>query len=139
VAIRTADFTEPHLFAHGSGDLFWWVSHGMDEGAMPRFDDVLSPNQRWNVINFIHSCDAGALAARVGPEEPSAARAVRAASADPESAAAVGGAADPLRRQLRIIAIGLSPAPGANSEDGPPLIVWGLTRGARDAGAVQFG
>jgi hypothetical protein len=35
---------------------------------MPGFDDVLSPNQRWNVINFIRSCDASALAARVGPE-----------------------------------------------------------------------
>ncbi len=60
--IRPADLTEPHLFAHSPGDLFWWVSHGMDEGVMPGFADVLSPNQRWDVINFVRARAAGALA-----------------------------------------------------------------------------
>ena len=52
---RPADLTEPHLFAHSPGDLFWWVSHGMDEGVMPGFAGALDPNQRWNVINFIRA------------------------------------------------------------------------------------
>ena len=41
--IRPADLTEPHLFAHSPGDLFWWIGHGMDEGVMPGFADELNP------------------------------------------------------------------------------------------------
>jgi putative copper resistance protein D len=66
--IRPADLTQPHLFAHSQGDLFWWVSHGMDEGVMPTFADVLNPNQRWDVINFIRARAAGGLAGEIGPE-----------------------------------------------------------------------
>ena len=60
--------TQPHLFAHSQGDLFWWVSHGMDEGVMPGFADVLNRNQRWDVIDFIGARAAGALAGEMGPE-----------------------------------------------------------------------
>ena len=66
--MRPADLTEAHLFAHSAGDLFWWVSHGMDEGVMPGFAGVLNPNQRWDVINFIRARAAGVLAMRSGPE-----------------------------------------------------------------------
>jgi putative copper export protein/mono/diheme cytochrome c family protein len=66
--IRPADLTEAHLFAHNPGDLFWWVSHGLDEGVMPGFADVLSPNQRWDVINFVRARAAGVLADQIGPE-----------------------------------------------------------------------
>ena len=71
--IRPADLTEPHLFAHSPGDLFWWVSHGMDEGVMPGFADVLNPNRRWDVINFVRARAAGVLAMRAGPEVTTAA------------------------------------------------------------------
>src|SRR5262249_13656708 len=71
--IRPADLTEQHLFTHSPGDLFWWVSHGMDERIMPGFADVLSPNQRWDVINFVRARAAGALAMQVGPEVSTAA------------------------------------------------------------------
>jgi putative copper export protein/mono/diheme cytochrome c family protein len=70
---RPADLTEPHLFAHSPGNLFWWVSHGMDEGVMPGFAGVLSPDRRWDVINFIRARAAGELAARIGPEVTTAA------------------------------------------------------------------
>jgi len=50
--IRPADLTE-HIFAHHVGDLFWWVSHGRANGVMPGFADKLSPDQRWDVINFV--------------------------------------------------------------------------------------
>ena len=66
--IRPADLTEPHLFAHSPGDLFWWVSHGRDDGMMPGFAGVLSANQRWDVINFIRARAAGVLAGEIGPE-----------------------------------------------------------------------
>jgi len=52
LAIRPADLTE-HIFAHHVGDLFWWVSHGRGNGVMPGFADKLSPDQRWDVINFV--------------------------------------------------------------------------------------
>jgi mono/diheme cytochrome c family protein len=66
--VRPADLTAPHLFAHAEGDLFWWVSHGTDNRAMPAFDGVMSAKERWDVINFIHARAAGMLARSVGPE-----------------------------------------------------------------------
>jgi putative copper resistance protein D len=68
LSVRPADLTEPHLFAHSPGDLFWWVSHGRDDGVMPGFAGVLSANQRWDVINFIRARAAGVLARKIGPE-----------------------------------------------------------------------
>jgi len=66
--IRPADLTAPHLFAHSLGDLFWWVSHGRDDGVMPGFAGVLSANQRWDAVNFIRARAAGVLTGEIGPE-----------------------------------------------------------------------
>jgi putative copper export protein/mono/diheme cytochrome c family protein len=150
--VRPADLTEEHLFAHSPGDLFWWVSHGMDEGVMPGFADVLNPNQRWDVINFIRVRAAGAMAMRLGPEVVTTA-----ALEVPDFAFEAGGtqqtlgqtlekgpvllvlfappASLPRLRQLaaaqpqfgaaglQVIAVALGPAPEPISEEGPPLIV----------------
>jgi putative copper resistance protein D len=93
--IRPADLTEPHLFAHSPGDLFWWVSHGMDEGMMPGFAGVLNPNRRWDVINFIRARAAGMLAMRIGPEVTTAA-----APEVPDFAFEAGGVQQTLREVL---------------------------------------
>ncbi|HEY1430286.1 MAG TPA: CopD family protein, partial [Stellaceae bacterium] len=93
--IRPADLTEPHLFAHSPGDLFWWVSHGMDEGAMPGFATALKPTQRWDVINFIRARAAGVLATRIGPEVTTAA-----ALEVPDFAFEAGGVQRTLRQAL---------------------------------------
>lgn len=53
LSIRPADLTEEHIFAHSVGDIFWWVSHGRDDGVMPGFADKLTPDQRWDLINFV--------------------------------------------------------------------------------------
>ncbi len=75
--IRPADLSEPHLFAHTPGDLFWWVSNGRGNGAMPGFAGVMTPSQRWDVINFILARAAAVLARRVGPTvTPAAAPAI---------------------------------------------------------------
>jgi putative copper resistance protein D len=66
--IRPADLTEPHLFAHKVGDIFWWVSYGRDNGVMPGFADKLSPDQRWDLINFLLARAAGVLSDEVGPQ-----------------------------------------------------------------------
>jgi putative copper export protein/mono/diheme cytochrome c family protein len=66
--IRPADLTEPHLFAHKVGDIFWWVSYGRDNGVMPGFADKLTPDQRWDLINFLLARAAGVLTGEVGPQ-----------------------------------------------------------------------
>jgi mono/diheme cytochrome c family protein len=71
--VRPADLTEPHLFTHSPGDLFWWVSHGVGEAAMPGFAEVMTENQRWDVINFIRARAAGTLAQQIGPQITTAA------------------------------------------------------------------
>ncbi|HLX01448.1 MAG TPA: CopD family protein, partial [Trinickia sp.] len=57
--IRPADLTESHLFAHKVGEMFWWVSNGRDNGVMPGFSDKLTPDQRWDLINFLLARAAG--------------------------------------------------------------------------------
>jgi len=66
--IRPADLTEPHLFAHKVGEIFWWVSYGRDNGVMPSFADKLNPDQRWDLINFLLARAAGDLTDEVGPQ-----------------------------------------------------------------------
>jgi copper resistance protein D len=53
--IKPADLTGEHLFHHGEGTLFWWVSHGLDGTPMPAFADRLTENQRWDVLNFLRA------------------------------------------------------------------------------------
>jgi putative copper export protein/mono/diheme cytochrome c family protein len=71
--IRPADLTEPHLFAHKVGEMFWWVSYGRDNGVMPGFADKLSPDQRWDLINFLLARAAGDLTDQVSPQISTAA------------------------------------------------------------------
>jgi putative copper resistance protein D len=66
LSIRPADLTEPHLFAHKVGDIYWWVSYGRDNGVMPGFADKLSPDERWDLINFLLARAAGILTREVG-------------------------------------------------------------------------
>ena len=61
---RPADLTEPHLFAHKVGDIFWWVSNGSDNHVMPGFAAKLTADQRWDLINFVLARTAGVLADR---------------------------------------------------------------------------
>lgn len=64
--IHPADLTEQHLFAHKVGEIFWWVSYGRDNGIMPGFADKLTPDQRWDLINFVLARAAGDLTQRTG-------------------------------------------------------------------------
>jgi putative copper resistance protein D len=71
--IRPADLTEPHLFAHEVGDIYWWVSKGLDNGVMPGFAARLTPDQRWDVINFVRARAAGILTDKAGAQITTAA------------------------------------------------------------------
>ena len=66
--IRPADLTEPHLFAHKVGEMYWWVSYGRDNGVMPGFADKLTSDQRWDLINFVLARAAGDLTNGVGSQ-----------------------------------------------------------------------
>jgi mono/diheme cytochrome c family protein len=61
--IKPADLTQPHLWEHSDGEMFWWLTHGIDdpEGglAMPGFGASLSPDDRWALIDYVRAHNAG--------------------------------------------------------------------------------
>ncbi len=60
--ITAADLTQPHLWEHTDGELFWWLSHGIADAeggvAMPGFG-ALSPTDRWALIDYVRAHNAG--------------------------------------------------------------------------------
>jgi putative copper export protein/mono/diheme cytochrome c family protein len=61
--VPPADLTAEHLWSHSEGDLFWYLSHGIDrsEGgqSMPGFAGKLSSEARWQLIDFLRARNAG--------------------------------------------------------------------------------
>jgi mono/diheme cytochrome c family protein len=61
--IKPADLTMPHLWEHADGEMFWWLSHGVDdpEGgpAMPGFAGSLPPDDLWALIDYVRAHNAG--------------------------------------------------------------------------------
>jgi mono/diheme cytochrome c family protein len=37
---------------HTDGELFYWVSYGFPNSAMPAWKDLLTEEQRWSVLNY---------------------------------------------------------------------------------------
>jgi copper resistance protein D len=62
--VKSADLTADHIYAHTDGDLFWWITHGIDQ-TMPGFGSVVDDNGRWNLIDFIRA-NADAVRLRAG-------------------------------------------------------------------------
>lgn len=50
-----ADLTADHVDDHTDGDIFWWVTYGIEQTAMPALGNVLSEEERWTVIHFVRS------------------------------------------------------------------------------------
>jgi putative copper resistance protein D len=71
---RPADLTAAHTSEHTAGDLFWWLTHGIRRSGMPGFEDVLSTEDRWDLVNFLRALAAGDRARLLGdaiePERP---------------------------------------------------------------------
>ncbi len=104
-----ADLTANHLWMHDDGELFWWLSHGIDapDGgqAMPGFAAALSDDERWDLIDYIRAHNAGATMAGTGAWSPP----IQA----PELQAACGGQAlalQDLRGRFLRLAINEPPA-----------------------------
>ena len=61
--IKPSDLTQPHVFDHTDGEMFWWLTHGIDdpEGglAMPGFANALSSEDRWALIDYVRAHNAG--------------------------------------------------------------------------------
>ena len=72
--VPPADLTAPHLWEHPDGELFWWISHGIEapEGglAMPGFSPVLDEDAVWALIDFLHANNAGRTVAASGTWAP---------------------------------------------------------------------
>jgi mono/diheme cytochrome c family protein len=65
-----ADLRLPHIWSHPEGDLFWFVSHGINEPdgtpLMPAFEPILPERTRWSLVDYIHALNAGAVARGLG-------------------------------------------------------------------------
>jgi mono/diheme cytochrome c family protein len=58
-----ADLTAPHLWGHTEGDLYWFISHGINAPsgapAMPAFGSTQSSGEIWALIDFLKAHNAG--------------------------------------------------------------------------------
>ncbi len=63
LSVPPANLTAAHLFMHKDGELFWWLSNGIDapdgSPAMPGFAAALSDGERWALIDYIRAHNAG--------------------------------------------------------------------------------
>jgi putative copper resistance protein D len=64
---RPADLTAPHAAEHTAGDMFWWLTHGIVTAGMPPFGNVLTEEDRWDLINFTRALAAGERARQMTP------------------------------------------------------------------------
>ena len=64
---RPADLTAKHTADHTVGDLFWWLTNGIDGSPMRGFGDRLSEEARWDLINFLRTVAAAEQARGLGP------------------------------------------------------------------------
>jgi len=62
---RPPDLRAHHVALHTAGDIFWWISHG--KPPMPAFDQTLSVDARWNVVNYVRALSAADAARLLGP------------------------------------------------------------------------
>jgi mono/diheme cytochrome c family protein len=58
-----ADLTAEHFWTHSEGDLFWFISNGIEapngSKAMPGFAAGLSSEARWDLIDYLRARNAG--------------------------------------------------------------------------------
>jgi len=127
--IPPADLTAGHLWNHSDGELFWWLSHGIDaprgDLAMPGFADSLSEDDRWALIDYVRARNAGAAMAASG-------QGVHLVPAPDFSTACADGRtltmADLDGRILRIVAADQPSAAAAPASSEPDVITIALQR-----------
>lgn len=65
--VQPADFSAPHTSLHTAGDLYWWVTHGIEPSGMPAFGDALTNDDRWDIINWLGAFSVGYQARIISP------------------------------------------------------------------------
>jgi len=72
--VPPADLTAGHLWMHSDGDLFHWLTDGIvaPRGglAMPGFGQALSEDERWALIDYVRSHNAGTMVEAMGDWMP---------------------------------------------------------------------
>lgn len=70
LAVKPAHLAQEHVWSHSDGELFWWLTNGIPDAQhgtlMPAFGGVLSDDDRWALIDFIHAHLAGVTMAGKG-------------------------------------------------------------------------
>jgi len=56
---KPANLTADHVQGLSDGALFYIISHGRPETAMPAWEGSLGEEERWNVVNFLRALDGG--------------------------------------------------------------------------------
>jgi mono/diheme cytochrome c family protein len=59
--VPPADLTASHVLDHSEGDIFWWLTAGIQESGMPGFAGALTEAQRWDLVNFVRTLPVGGL------------------------------------------------------------------------------
>jgi putative copper export protein/mono/diheme cytochrome c family protein len=59
---------EPHVEAHTAGDLYHWITFGMEDTDMPGYADKLTEEDRWDLVNFFHALYKGYQSRILTPE-----------------------------------------------------------------------
>ncbi|MCW3473634.1 CopD family protein [Limobrevibacterium gyesilva] len=108
--IPPADLTAEHLWDHPDGEMYWWLTHGIESPrgglSMPGFADRLDADARWALIDFVRANNAGRAIRHDGTwTRPIPAPALQAVCGDGRNLAS-----DDLRGQPVVIVIG-PPAP----------------------------
>ena len=67
LARKPADLARRHVGHHSDGTLYWWVTHGRGEGAMPAFSEALDDRQRWAAVTFLRLQSDAEAARALGP------------------------------------------------------------------------
>ncbi len=52
---KPANLHARHVQANTDGALFWIISHGKPNSPMPPWDNVLTEEERWHVVNFLRT------------------------------------------------------------------------------------
>ena len=53
--VPPADLHEDHVQANSDGALFYIISHSSPDSPMPAWEDALSEDERWHVVNFLRT------------------------------------------------------------------------------------
>lgn len=48
-----ADFTDGHTATHTDGDLYFWILQGVEDTAMPAFEDRITREEAWHLVNYV--------------------------------------------------------------------------------------